>query len=200
MTDITSDHSGAFGNFAAGDEPGVQSVSVLNDAELVTASARGGEDAFAEIYSRHGSSIYTLACRLCQPKAAEDVTHEVFLKLWNEPDSFDAHRGSLRSHLLTDAHRRAVNLLRRSTERAEKTEESSAHNDRGSEALSRYAHGSVRTLLSDLTNIQRSAIVLAYFGRYTYQQVAARLHQSEETINAAIRVGLARVLSATGSD
>jgi RNA polymerase sigma-70 factor, ECF subfamily len=200
LTDITSEHSAAFGNFAAGDEPGVRSVSLLNDAELVIAAARGSEGAFAEIYSRHGLSVYSLACRLCQPKAAEDVTHEVFLELWNEPDSFDPHRGSLRSHLLTDAHRRAVNLLRRSTERAYKTDQSSAHNDRESKALSGYVNEAVRTLLTDLTDAQRSAIILAYFGGYTYQQVANRLQQSEKAIKADIRVGLARMRLAMKSD
>ncbi len=51
-----------------------------------------------------------------RPKA-EDVTQEVFLRLWNQPDRFDAARGSLRSFLLAQAHGRAVDAVRSSSSR-----------------------------------------------------------------------------------
>jgi RNA polymerase sigma-70 factor (ECF subfamily) len=153
---------------------------------------QGREDAFSEVYSRYGSSVYGLARRFGRPKSAEEVTHDVFLALWHKPDSFDPDRGSLRSHLLAVAHRRAVDRSRGVTnKRGDEAEGTSRHHDRDSYALAEYANESIRTLLADLSDPQSHAIILAYFGGYTYRQVADRLHQPEEVVKTNIRFALA---------
>src|SRR5271163_3411658 len=90
----------------------------VSDAQLVTAVARYSEVALAEVFRRHGGAVYGLAKRvLNNPTEAEDVTQEVFLRLWNQPDRYDAGRGSLRSFLLAQAHGRAVDAIRSSNSR-----------------------------------------------------------------------------------
>ncbi len=80
----------------------------LSDAQLVTAVARYNEVALAEVYRRHGGAVYGLAKRvLANAAEAEDVTQDVFLRLWNQPDRFDPSRGSRRSFLLPPAPGRA---------------------------------------------------------------------------------------------
>ena len=91
-------------------------IDELSDAQLVTSIARYSEVALAEAYRRHGGAVFGLAKRVLQNGAeAEDVTQEVFVRLWNEPDRFDAARGSLRSFLLAQAHGRAVDAVRSSS-------------------------------------------------------------------------------------
>ena len=71
-------------------------IDEVSDAQLVTSIARYSEVALAEAYRRHGGAVFGLAKRvLMNPTEAEDVTQEVFLRLWNQPDRFDPARGSL---------------------------------------------------------------------------------------------------------
>ena len=96
----------------------MQPIDELSDAQLVTSIARYNEVALAEAYRRHGGAVFGLAKRVLQNVAeAEDVTQEVFLRLWNQPDRFDSARGSLRSFLLAQAHGRAVDAVRSSSSR-----------------------------------------------------------------------------------
>jgi RNA polymerase sigma-70 factor (ECF subfamily) len=176
---------------------GDQEVNALSDAALVIASAHGSEDALAEIYSRYGSSVYGVARSLCVEKVAEDVTHEVFLALWKSPDSFDPDRGSLRSHLLAVAHRHAVNQMRSAPcERDVDAVEPLSYHDRGSKALTAYAHDGACVLLDDLSDPQRHAIILAYFAGHTYREVAERLHRSGERVRDDVSDAM-RILRAT---
>src|SRR5580700_8219711 len=91
----------------------MQEIQEVSDAQLVTAVARYSEVALAEVYRRHGGAVYGLARRvLSNTTEAEDVTQEVFLRLWNQPDKFDPSRGSLRSYLLAQSHARSVDAIR----------------------------------------------------------------------------------------
>jgi RNA polymerase sigma-70 factor (ECF subfamily) len=91
----------------------MQEIGEVSDAQLVTSVARYSEVALAEIYRRHGGAVYGLARRVLNGTAeAEDVTQEVFLRLWNQPDRFDPNRGTLRSFLLAQSHARAVDAIR----------------------------------------------------------------------------------------
>ncbi len=93
-------------------------IDVASDAQLVTSIARYSEVALAEVYRRHGRAVYGLARRVLNDATeAEDVTQEIFLRLWRQPDRFDPDRGSLRSFLLAQAHGRAVDAVRSSSSR-----------------------------------------------------------------------------------
>src|SRR5665213_4397430 len=90
----------------------MEDIREVSDAQLVTMIARYNEVALAETYRRHGGAVFGLARRVLNGAAeAEDVTQEVFLRLWNQPERFDATRGNLRSWLLTQSHARAVETV-----------------------------------------------------------------------------------------
>jgi RNA polymerase sigma-70 factor (ECF subfamily) len=91
----------------------MQQIGEVSDAQFVTSIARYSESALAEMYRRHGGAVYGLARRVLHSATeAEDVTQEVFLRLWNLPHRFDPNRGSLRSFLLAQSHGRAVDAVR----------------------------------------------------------------------------------------
>jgi RNA polymerase sigma-70 factor (ECF subfamily) len=179
-----------------------------SDATLVIAIARYEEEALAEVYRRHAGAVYGLARRvLWDSPLAEEVVQEVFLRLWSQPDRFDAERGSLRSFLLTQAHGRAVDLLRaegsrRQREEREARETAEAGYDVEREVWDLTVADQVRRAVSELPPEERKAIELAYFGGHTYREVAVLLEQPEGTVKGRIRAGLKRmheVLVAAGT-
>jgi RNA polymerase sigma factor (sigma-70 family) len=95
----------------------------VSDASLVVAIGRWDRDAFAEVYRRHGGAAYSLACRtLSDRHTAEEVVQEVFLRLWERPERFEAERGTLRTYLLLETHGRCIDVVRSRTRRAQREE------------------------------------------------------------------------------
>lgn len=183
-------------NAARTEYPSMIDVETASDAALVVAIARWNDAALAEVYRRHGGAVQALARRLLGSGGhAEDITQEVFVKLWEQPERFDHARGSLRSFLLSIAHNRAVDHLRSSAARSTREQRSAADVAVAGYDIERHAWDlhvtdQVRRALVDLTDGQRRAIELAYFAGHTYRQVAVILDEPEGTIKARIRTGL----------
>lgn len=169
------------------------------DARLVVAIARFHEDALAELYRRHGGAVFALAHRLLNDRTlAEEVVQEVFVRLWHDPDRFDADRGSLRSFLLANAHGRSVDLIRSETSRRRREERDArltaeAGYDLEHEVWDVALADHVRAALGALSEGERAAIELAYFGGHTYREVARLLDEPEGTVKSRIRAGLVRL-------
>ena len=159
----------------------MQQIGEVSDAQLVTAVARYSEVALAEVYRRHGGAVYGLARRVLNSTAeAEDVTQEVFVRLWNQPDRFDPGRGTLRSFLLAQSHARAVDAVRslnarRAREAKDARRTAAAEYDMSHEAWDLALADKVAGALADLPPEERRAIELAYFDGRTYVEVAALL-------------------------
>lgn len=171
----------------------------MGDAALVFAVARYEEQALAEVYRRHGGAVHGLARRLLMDDAAaEEIVQEVFLRLWKQPDRFDPDRGSLRSFLLAQAHGRAVDLIRSEESRRRREERDARRTAHAAYDIEREVwdlevSDKISGALGELPEEQRSAIVLAYFGGYTYREVASILGEPEGTVKSRIRSGLTRL-------
>jgi RNA polymerase sigma-70 factor (ECF subfamily) len=177
----------------------MQQIGDVSDAQLVTAVARYSEVALAEIYRRHGGAVYGLARRVLGSAAeAEDVTQEVFVRLWNQPDRFDPGRGSLRAFLLAQSHARAVDAIRsitsrRAREANDARRTASAAYDMSHEVWDLALADKVSGALAVLPPDERRAIELAYFEGRTYVEVAQLLDAPEGTIKSRIRNGMRRM-------
>lgn len=178
-----------------------QELREASDAQLVVAVGRFHQGALAEAYRRHAGAAFGLALRITNDRAlGEEVVQEVFLRLWNDPEKFDPARGSLRAYLLAQTHGRSVDLVRSESSRRLR-EERGARRDRGAdydlerEVWNLTLAEQLRDALGALSDDERSAIELAYFGGHTYREVAALLDQPEGTIKSRIRTGLGRLRS-----
>lgn len=183
--------------------PQTTAISGPSGTAPATLSAPGGRvTAFDDAYREHATAVFGLARRLLGDRSmAEEVSQEVFLRLWRRPDRFDASRGSLRSFLLAECHGRAVDAVRaeaarrRREERAGRSEHRHALADVASDVCEVAVHDQVAGLVQALPDAEREAISLAYCSHITYREVAAVLGVPEGTVKGRIRTGLGRLRS-----
>ncbi len=163
--------------------------------------ADGDQSALGELYDQFGSFVFGLAARVIGDRhAAEDVTQDVFVTMWERPELFDPERGRLRTLLGTLAHRRAVDYVRREQARRRRTERDGAMArstpDVDELAMALVAAERVRDAVAALPAEQRAAIQLAYFDGKTYREVAVELDIPEGTAKSRMRLGLQRIAQA----
>jgi RNA polymerase sigma-70 factor, ECF subfamily len=167
---------------------------------LLHRTALGEDAAFAALYDVMSPRVYGLCLRVLRdPAQAEEVAQEVLVEVWRTATRFDAHRGSAGAWITTIAHRRAVDRVR-SAQAAGDRERRAAAKDAEPEydavaeaAASRLEHRQVRRCLKTLTELQRQAVTLAYYGGHTYRQVATLLETAVPTVKTRIRDGLAKL-------
>lgn len=167
-----------------------------DDAALAAAVADGDREALESAFQRYGGAIKTMANRVLRNETlAEDVVQDVFVSFWKSPHKYDSNRGTLRTFLVTLAHRRAVDTVR-SEEARFKREERVPEDVAPSideEVWTRALSDSVRKALEGLSDGERDAITLAYFRGLSYVEVAERLSAPEGTVKSRIRSGMKKL-------
>ena len=169
---------------------------------LVARVAEGDSRALAELYDRYSRPVYALARRVIgDGTLAEDVVQEVFLALWRQPGCFRPEKGAFSTWLLSAAHHKAVDAVRRE-EVGRRRITASEHpavpeQRRPDEVVETLLSGEqVRRALRALPAHQREAVALAYFGGYTQSQISqltgsplgtvkTRMHRAMSTLRDA---------------
>jgi RNA polymerase sigma-70 factor, ECF subfamily len=171
--------------------------------DLLVAVGQGDQAAFAELYDRVTPQVLGVALRVLRDRAlAEEVTQEVMVEVWKKADRFDPQRGSASGWITTLTHRRAVDRVRSEQasrdrdDRVSRRDEPRAFDAVADEVQVRLDHWQVRRAMATLTERQREAIELAYFGGHTYRDVAKVLGIPEGTAKSRLRDGLLRLRDA----
>ncbi len=172
---------------------------------LLRAIAAGDRDAFAELYDSLAPRVFGLILRVLVDRAqSEEVLQEVFLEVWQSAERFVPNRGQGRSWLLTIAHRRAIDRVRASqasTERDIRVGIRDFATDREGVAEQvelKMESERVAVALRQLTEAQREAILLAYFGGLSQSEIADRIGAPLGTVKTRIRDGLTRLRTEMG--
>jgi RNA polymerase sigma-70 factor (ECF subfamily) len=172
---------------------------------LLRAVARGDEAAFTRLYELVAPRVYGLARRVLRdPAQAEEVAQEALVEVWRTASRYDPARGSATGWVFTIAHRRAVDRVRSEQASVDRTRKFAATSARTpydevvEEAASRLEQQQVRHCLRTLTELQREAIGLAYYGGHTYREVAQLLDTALPTIKTRMRDGLIRLRDCLG--
>jgi RNA polymerase sigma-70 factor, ECF subfamily len=168
--------------------------------DLLRRVARGDEAAFAALYDLLSPRVYGLILRILRdPAQAEEVAQEALVEVWRTATRYDESKGSATAWMFTIAHRRAVDRIRSEqagTDRVRRVASASAetpYDDVVEQTTSALERAQVRKCLGGLTELQREAIVLAYYGGHTYPQVAKLLGVALPTIKTRMRDGLIRL-------
>ncbi|GAC1375167.1 MAG: hypothetical protein NVSMB4_03170 [Acidimicrobiales bacterium] len=154
-----------------------------------------------DAYRCHGGVVHGLAARVGGQSGADDITQEVFIRLWRHPERFDPSRGSLRTFLLTMTHNMAVDRMRSSDARRNREEryirqDPNTVDDVEADALSGVTRQQVVAALKGLPPRERDAVLTAFYGRCTYHETAQLLGEPTGTIKGRIRAGLRHLRSA----
>jgi len=173
--------------------------------ELLKSCGRGDESAFARLYDATSARVVGLALRVVRDRAqAEEVAQEAYLDIWKNSGRFDEALGSPLGWMLTIVHRKAVDRVR-SAEAATRRDATYHHQNQPVEhdstaeaATASLEARRVRQALGDLTQVQREALELAYFGGYTHTEVATMLELPVGTAKTRIRDGLIRLRDTMG--
>ena len=168
------------------------------------------EQAFSTLYDRYVDLVYSTSLRVLGDRPlAEDTTQEIFVRLWQRPETFVAARGRFLSWLLSVTRNRAVDELRSRgrrlrreavhgewTETRVESEPAPDDTDPLRAAQVQESQMLVRRALRDLPTEQRAALELAYFGGLTQQEIALSLHEPLGTIKTRIRLGMQKLRAA----
>jgi RNA polymerase sigma-70 factor, ECF subfamily len=157
--------------------------------------------AFGRVYDEHAAIVYRTAFGvLGDRQAAEDVTQEVFLRLWRHPDGYDARRGSLSGYLRMMGRSRAVDAWRtgaaagRATRRLEAQAAAALPPEDPAAGADRALVAPVmRTAVGSLPDEQREAVVLAYWGGLSASEIAGRSDVPLGTVKSRLRLALRRL-------
>ncbi|MGH8773826.1 MAG: ECF RNA polymerase sigma factor SigK [Jiangellaceae bacterium] len=173
--------------------------------ELLGRAARGDQVAFGALYDATSAAVCGTVRRVVRdPAQSEEVAQEVYVDVWRHAARFDADIGSARTWILTMAHRRAVDRVRRAEaasdrERLFASRSATRDYDEVVETVERSLEAErVRRCLDDLTDLQRESVTLAYYRGYTYPEVAKLLEAPLGTIKTRMRDGLVRMRDCLG--
>lgn len=167
--------------------------------------SRRDQSALERLYDRYSALVYSLLLRMTQESAsAEDLTQEVFLKVWRNAHLYESSRGSLEAWLVTVTRNVGLDHVRSKREKQRRLEDTetiavAVAEPRTEEWVDRRRRmGQVRTLMASLPEDQRRALELAYFEGLTQTEIAARLEQPLGTVKSWVRSALLRLRGELG--
>ncbi|MGW5874959.1 ECF RNA polymerase sigma factor SigK [Nocardiopsis terrae] len=173
--------------------------------ELLLLVARGDERAFGRVYDLISPSVYGLVRRILRdPAQSEEVAQEVMVEVWRSACRYDARRGSPQAWVMTLAHRRAVDRVRSEQANSDREARAAAagterpYDEVAEEATNRLERERVRRCLDTLTELQEQSVRLAFYGGYSYREVAKLLSAPLGTIKTRMRDGLIRLRDCLG--
>jgi RNA polymerase sigma-70 factor, ECF subfamily len=179
-------------------EPVPEPVSELES--LIEASAAGNRAAFSALYDAAAPQLFGLALRILKRRDwAEDVLQEALISAWRNAGEYRRELGSGKAWLTVILRNRALDRLRReATARLEPSGDAMPEvEDPSPSALDLTISGEsgrrLMACLEQLEEVQKRAILMAYFEGLTHEELAARIASPLGTVKSWIRRGLQRL-------
>ncbi len=175
----------------------------LNDEGLIGLIASGQEGALSELYDRYSRLVYSVAVNaLGDPERAEEVTLDVFERVWEKASTFSPEEGRVINWLTSIARHRSIDIFRQTRSHHENLEISwqeaeaiilTDGNNTEWEAYLEQRQERIRWAMSQLPADQKKALGMAFFLGYSPQEIADALHEPLGTVKTRIRLGMQKL-------
>lgn len=169
------------------------------DRELMRRVTRGEQDALSELMARWTRPVYSLAFRILRnAELAEEVTQDVFLKVWKHAALFEEQRGAFSSWVLTMTHHGSIDALRRAKARGSQVTNTldnvvSATLPSPRPGVTPWQRLKLEQALETLPERQRQVVELAYYGGHTREEMAQILQEPVGTVKTRLRDAIQRL-------
>ncbi len=178
-------------------------LATTKDEALLTQIVNRQPEALGMLYDRYGRLLYSVAYHLVgNHQLAEEITLDVFRRVWEKADSYRADRASVRTWLTSMARNRAIDVLRREGVRPEHNSiswtelnfEPSAKDRSPETAVSnQMQQQKVHAALAELPQEQQDVLFMAFFRGYSHSQIADQLEMPLGTVKTRIRLGMQKL-------
>jgi RNA polymerase sigma-70 factor (ECF subfamily) len=177
--------------------------STVDDETLVRLIVQARAEALSELYDRYSRLVFSLALNsVGNPATAEEITQDVFLRVWQRARQYNAGRAKVSTWLTSITRHRAIDQLRRRSSRPEQHSVTWAELAPGAEpAVNDPEHAAsltmererVRAAIAQLPEEQKQVLALAYFQGLTQSQIAETLDLPLGTVKTRIRLGMQKL-------
>jgi RNA polymerase sigma-70 factor (ECF subfamily) len=176
-----------------------RTASPADDADraVLQLVADGQLDSLQELYDRYKTMAYSIALRItADASLAEDVVQDAFLGVWRNAGRYVEGRGSVKTWMLSIVHHRAVDAVRRRRPTSELLEREDVPPpglqlpDIWPDVAAGLDREAIAVAMTTLSDVQRQAIELAYWGGLTQQEIAERTGTPLGTVKSRVRLGL----------
>jgi len=170
-------------------------VELSREKQIALKVIEGNHDAFAQLYDLYAERIYYFALRFMISKEdAENVTQEVFVKLWETRDRIDVNL-SLSSYLFTIARNTIFNIHRKRVNEIAYLEHLSTYLESNhvrleNEIIFRDIQEQLERIINDLPPQRKKVFELSRKQGLSHKEIAEQLNISEKTIETHIRLAL----------
>lgn len=185
-------------------------VTHEDDSVLMDRIARGQDAALSELYDRYCRLVMSVAYNVVQnQETAEEVTLDIFTRVWEKAEMYDARQARVSTWLTRMTRNRAIDRLRREAVRpsrysvswAEMPVEPVLDGDETNPETAVHLNleqQRVRTAVASLSAHQREALALAFFQGYSHSEIARALDEPLGTVKGRIRAGMRKLRDLLG--
>ena len=178
----------------------------LNDEALLRLIAQAQENALGELYDRYSRLVFSMALNsVNEPALAEEITQDVFLRIWNKATTYQAEQGKVMTWIASITRYRSIDMLRRLKVRPEGNRATWAEEEDDEpfdltdpidieyEVELNQRSENIRKAIAQLPADQRQALTLAFFKGYSHAEIAQILNEPLGTIKTRIRLAMQKL-------
>jgi RNA polymerase sigma-70 factor, ECF subfamily len=174
------------------------------ESHIIDKLRRRDPDGLAAAYDRYGRAVFALFVRITHDQSvAEDLSQELFLRIWNRGREFDASKGTLGVWILSIARNMALDFVRSAQSRFSSRLRSIDHvdalcvgsNPSGPESRIHDVKA-IQKAFAALSADEKRVMELAYFEGFSQSEIAENLQQPLGTVKSRMRTALERLRKA----